>query len=84
MLANVKRWTLDIFHGVSRKRLQAHLDEFCNGLSRRDKREDLFRRVLNRCERKEWSSERIPQNLPASTPPRFAGAAVKWSWSGCT
>ena len=49
VLANFKRWTLDVFHGVSPKHLQAYLDEFCYRLNRRDKREDLFRRVLNRC-----------------------------------
>ena len=49
VLANFKRWTLDVFHGVSSKHLQAYLDEFCYRLNRRDEREDLFRRVLNRC-----------------------------------
>ena len=49
VLANFKRWTLDVFHGVSPKHLQAYLDEFCYRLNRRDEREDLFRRVLNRC-----------------------------------
>jgi transposase-like protein len=49
VLANFKRWTLDVFHGVSPAHLQAYLDEFCYRLNRRDEREDLFRRVLNRC-----------------------------------
>ena len=49
VLANFKRWTLDIFHGVSPAHLQAYLDEFCYRLNRRDKRADLFRRILNRC-----------------------------------
>jgi len=49
VLSNFKRWTLDVFHGVSPKHLQAYLDEFCYRLNRREKREDLFRRVLNRC-----------------------------------
>ena len=49
VLANFKRWTLDIFHGVSPAHLQAYLDEFCYRLNRRDKRPDLFRRILNRC-----------------------------------
>jgi len=49
VLSNFKRWTLDIFHGVSPKHLQAYLDEFCYRLNRREKREDIFRRLLNRC-----------------------------------
>ncbi|MGD0998813.1 MAG: IS1595 family transposase [Thermoleophilia bacterium] len=49
VLANFKRWTLDIFHGVSAAHLQAYLDEFCYRLNRREQRQDLFRRVLNRC-----------------------------------
>jgi transposase-like protein len=49
VLANFKRWTLDIFHGVSPHHLQAYLDEYCYRLNRRDKREDIFRRLLNRC-----------------------------------
>ena len=49
VLSNFKRWTLDVFHGVSPRHLQAYLDEFCYRLNRRDAREDLFRRVLNRC-----------------------------------
>ena len=49
VLANFKRWTLDIFHGVSPAHLQAYLDEFCYRLNRRDKRPDLFRRILDRC-----------------------------------
>ncbi len=49
VLANFKRWTLDIFHGVSPGHLQAYLDEFCYRLNRRSQRRDLFRRVLNRC-----------------------------------
>lgn len=49
VLANFKRWTLDIFHGVSPRHLQAYLDEYCYRLNRRDKREDIFRRLLNRC-----------------------------------
>ncbi len=49
VLANFKRWTLDVFHGVSPAQLQAYLDEFCYRLNRRDERPDLFRRILNRC-----------------------------------
>ena len=49
VLANFKRWLLDIFHGVSPAHLQAYLDEFCYRLNRRGERLDLFRRVLNRC-----------------------------------
>jgi len=49
VLSNFKRWTLDIFHGVSTAHLQAYLDEFCYRLNRRDQRLDLFRRILNRC-----------------------------------
>ena len=49
VLSNFKRWTLDIFGGVSQKHLQAYLDEYCYRLNRRDQRQDLFRRVLNRC-----------------------------------
>ena len=49
VIANFKRWTLDVFHGVSPRHLQAYLDEYCYRLNRRDEREDLFRRVLNRC-----------------------------------
>ena len=49
VLSNFKRWTLDVFHGVSARHLQAYLDEFCYRLNRRGQREDLFRRVLNRC-----------------------------------
>jgi len=51
VLANFKRWLLDIFHGVSPAHLQAYLDEFCYRLNRRGERLDLFRRV--------------PQPLPA-------------------
>lgn len=51
MVANFKRWILDIFHGVSNKHLQAYLDEFCYRLNRRWQRTDIFRRVLNRCAR---------------------------------
>ena len=49
MLANFKRWTLDIVHGVGAARLQAYFDEYCYRLNRREQRQDLFRRVLNRC-----------------------------------
>ena len=49
VLSNFKRWTLDIFGGVSQKHLQAYLDEYCYRINRRDQRQDLFRRVLNRC-----------------------------------
>jgi transposase-like protein len=49
VLSNFKRWTLDVFHGVSRAHLQAYLDEFCYRLNRRSRRLDLFRRILNRC-----------------------------------
>lgn len=49
VLSNFKRWTLDVFHGVSPAHLQAYLDEFCYRLNRREQRQDLFRRVLNRC-----------------------------------
>jgi len=49
VLSNFKRWTLDVFHGVSPRHLQAYLDEYCYRLNRRDKREDIFRRLLNRC-----------------------------------
>ncbi|MBE3076778.1 MAG: transposase [Actinobacteria bacterium] len=46
VLSNFKRWTLDIFHGVSPGHLQAYLDEYCYRLNRHDQRQDLFRRVL--------------------------------------
>lgn len=49
VLSNFKRWTLDIFHGVSPAHLQAYLDEYCYRLNRRNERQDLFRRILNRC-----------------------------------
>jgi len=49
VLSNFKRWTLDIFHGVSPGHLQAYLDEYCYRLNRREQRKDLFRRVLKRC-----------------------------------
>ena len=49
VLSNFKRWTLDIFHGVSPAHLQAYLDEYCYRLNRRQQRPDLFRRLLNRC-----------------------------------
>ena len=49
VLSNFKRWTLDVFHGVSPAHLQAYLDEFCYRLNRRSQRLDLFRRLLNRC-----------------------------------
>jgi transposase-like protein len=49
VLSNFKRWTLDVFHGVSAAHLQAYLDEFCYRLNRRGQRLDLFRRILNRC-----------------------------------
>jgi len=42
-------WTPDVFHGVSPAHLQAYLDEYCDRLNRRDQREDIFRRLLNRC-----------------------------------
>jgi transposase-like protein len=49
VLSNFKRWTLDVFHGISPAHLQAYLDEFCYRLNRRASRPDLFRRILNRC-----------------------------------
>jgi hypothetical protein len=49
VLSNFKRWTLDVFHDVSPAHLQAYLDEFCYRLNRREQREGLFRRILNRC-----------------------------------
>jgi transposase-like protein len=49
VIANFKRWELDVFHGVSAEHLQAYLDEFCYRLNRRGQRLDLFRRLLNRC-----------------------------------
>ena len=48
VLSNFKRWALDIFHGVSPAHLQAYLDEYCYRLNRRQERQDLFRRILNR------------------------------------
>lgn len=51
VIANFKRWVLDVFHGVSPKHLQSYLDEFCYRLNRRRQRTDLFRRILNRCVR---------------------------------
>jgi len=35
VLSNFKRWTLDVFHGVSPRHLQAYLDELCYPLNRR-------------------------------------------------
>jgi transposase-like protein len=49
VISNFKRWQLDVFHGVSAAHLQSYLDEFCYRLNRRDARDDLFRRILNRC-----------------------------------
>jgi ISXO2-like transposase domain len=49
VLSNFKRWTRDIFHGVSPAHLQAYFDEYCYRLKRRGPREDIFRRLLNRC-----------------------------------
>lgn len=49
VIANCKRWQLDVFHGVSAAHLQSYLDEFCKRLNRRAERLDLFRRILNRC-----------------------------------
>jgi len=49
VIANFKRWILDVFHGVSPKHLQSYLDEFCYRLNRRWNYADLFRRILNRC-----------------------------------
>jgi transposase-like protein len=49
VLSNFKRWILDIFHGVSPAHLQAYLDEYCYRLNRRKERQDLFRRILDRC-----------------------------------
>jgi transposase-like protein len=49
VIANFKRWQLDVFHGVSAAHLQSYLDEFCYRLNRREVRLDLFRRILNRC-----------------------------------
>lgn len=51
IVSNLKRWILDVFHGVSAKHLQSYLDEFCYRFNRRAERPDLFRRVLNRCVR---------------------------------
>ena len=31
--------------------VQAYLDEYCYRLNRREQRQDLFRRILNRCVR---------------------------------
>ena len=49
MIANFKRWQLDVFPGVSAAHLQSYLDEFCYRLNRREARLDLFRRILKRC-----------------------------------
>jgi transposase-like protein len=49
VISNFKRWQLDVFRGVSAAHLQSYLDEFCYRLNRRDARDDLFRRILNRC-----------------------------------
>ncbi|MCL6106076.1 MAG: IS1595 family transposase [Actinobacteria bacterium] len=51
IISNLKRWLLDVFHGVSAKHLQSYLDEFCYRFNRRSERTDLLRRVLNRCVR---------------------------------
>ena len=48
-VSNLKRWILDVFHGVSAKHLRSYLDEFCYRYNRRRQRTDLFRRILNRC-----------------------------------
>jgi len=49
MVSSFKLWTLAVFQGAGPRHLQASLDEYCYRLSRRDKREDLFRRALDRC-----------------------------------
>ena len=50
---------LDVFQGVGARRLRARLDELPYRLSRREKRTDVFRRLLERC---------VPQgaSLPSS------------------
>ena len=64
VLANFKRWTLDIFHGVSPAHLQAYLDEYCYRLNRRRQREDILRRLLNRCV---LYGSPAPYSLPTGT-----------------
>ena len=49
VMSNFKRWTLDAFHGVSRKHLQSYLDEFCYRLNRRYQRKDIFRKLITLC-----------------------------------
>jgi len=48
-LCSFRRRTLGVFHGVGARRLRARLDELRYRRSRREKREDLFRRLLERC-----------------------------------
>ena len=48
VLSNFKRWTLDVFHGVSPVTCRPTSTSTATG-STAAHREDLFRRVLNRC-----------------------------------
>jgi hypothetical protein len=41
--------SVPVLHGVGASHLQAYLDERCYRLNRQGKREDVFRRLLNRC-----------------------------------
>ncbi len=75
VLANFKRWTLDIFHGVSSRQLQAYLDAFCYRLNRRSERRDLFRRILNRC-------LLCTEPITSEVERWFAEFAERWRWRG--
>ena len=70
-LRSFRRRTLDVFHGGGARRLWACLDELRYRLSRREKREDFFRRLLKRC---------VPQG--ASTPSSGAHPRARGAYDG--
>ena len=46
VFSNLKRWALDVYHGLRRKHLQSYLDEFVFSFNRRRTRHAAFRSLL--------------------------------------
>jgi transposase-like protein len=47
LFANLKRWSLGVYHGLRRKHLQSYLDEFVFRFNRRSSPKTAFRSLLS-------------------------------------
>jgi transposase-like protein len=49
VISNAKAFILGTYHGLSKRHLQAYVDEYCYRFNRRDSIKQLFSRLLNAC-----------------------------------